>query len=174
MRRLQIIAFVFAASLFIPAARSQKTPLQIPLIDHFEIGRKYFFDVGPPFDYFEIFLVRSAGSRSSVRRISLTPPGDACVSPAQIESASATLDERISNLLGDSNPCSIPEKELRRERKRCKGCLVFSGANVTMGIPYGTRTRVIRADVLDRDMFDAAPKTPEHTSWTMQLLDRLA
>jgi len=174
MRRLQIIAFVFAASLFIPATRSQEKPLQIPPIDHFEIGRQFFFDFGPPFDYFEIFLVRSAGSGSSAKRISLTPPGDACLSPAQIESTSATLEEQISDLFGNSNPCSISEKELRRERKRCKGCLVFSGANVTMRVPCGTRTRLIRADVLDHDMFDAAPKTPEHTSWTMQLLDRLA
>ncbi|HEV1993479.1 MAG TPA: hypothetical protein VGR03_04030 [Candidatus Acidoferrum sp.] len=174
MRCFQITAFFFAASLFIPAARSQKTPLQIPPIDHFEIGRQFFFDFGPPFHYFEIFLVRSADSGSSVKRISLTPPGDACLSPAQIESGSTTLDAQVSDLLGNSNPCSIPEKELRRERKRCKGCLVFSGANVTMRVPCGTRTRLIRADVLDRDMFDAVPNTPEHTSWTMQLLDRLA
>lgn len=33
--------------------------------------------------------------------------------------------------------------------------------------------RVIRADILDKDMFASAPNTPEHTSWTMQLLARL-
>jgi TonB family protein len=42
-----------------------------------------------------------------------------------------------------------------------------------MEVQCGNQTRVIRSDILDRDMFDAAANTPEHTAWTMQLLQRL-
>jgi hypothetical protein len=76
-------------------------------------------------------------------------------------------------LLRQSNPCTIPEKELRREIKRCKHCMVFSGAIVVMQVQCGSRTRLIRADILDKDMFDPASNTPEHTSWTMALLSKL-
>jgi TonB family protein len=42
-----------------------------------------------------------------------------------------------------------------------------------MEVRCGSQTRLIRMDILDRDMFDPAPKTPERTSWTMALLGRL-
>jgi hypothetical protein len=42
-----------------------------------------------------------------------------------------------------------------------------------MRVQCGGQTRIIRADILDRDMFDRHPDTPQHTSWTMQLLQRL-
>jgi TonB family protein len=67
----------------------------------------------------------------------------------------------------------IPEKDLRKELKRCKKCLVFSGADVTMQLQCGIQSHRIRMDILDRDMFDPAPKTPQHTSWTVALLGRL-
>ncbi|MGH9530340.1 MAG: energy transducer TonB [Terriglobales bacterium] len=57
--------------------------------------------------------------------------------------------------------------------KRCKKCLVFSGANIAIQVQCGSQTRIIRSDILDKDMFDPAPNTPEHTSWTMALLARL-
>ena len=57
--------------------------------------------------------------------------------------------------------------------KRCKKCLVFSGANIAMQVQCGSKTRVIRSDILDRDMFDPAANTPEHTSWTMKLLSQM-
>jgi hypothetical protein len=79
----------------------------------------------------------------------------------------------MSDLLGGTNPCSIPEKDLRRELKRCKRCLVFSGADVVMQVTCGGEDRRIRMDILDRDMFDPHPVTPEHTSWTMGILGRL-
>jgi len=37
----------------------------------------------------------------------------------------------------------------------------------------GGETRLIRSDILDRDMFDASAHTPENTAWTMQLLEKL-
>ena len=42
-----------------------------------------------------------------------------------------------------------------------------------MLIQCGERERVIRADVLDRDIFDPKATTPQNTSWTMRLLARL-
>jgi len=116
--------------------------------------------------------VRPASTGSSIERLLLTPSAG-CFQPAKVEVASGSLPETVSHLLGNTNPCSIPEKELRRERKRCKKCLVFSGANVSMHVKCGGQDRLIRADILDRDMFDPAPNTPKNTSWTMQLLDKL-
>jgi hypothetical protein len=143
------------------------------LPNHFEIAVRTFFDFGPPFNYYDLYLVSSAANGASVERISLTPPGNACLVPAKIETVSASLNETIAALLGPTDPCAIPEKDLRRELKRCKKCLVFSGAQVVMQFQCGDHTRLIRSDILDRDMFDPAARTPEHTSWTMQLLARL-
>jgi TonB family protein len=140
----------------------------------FEIGRHFFFDFGPPHDFYELFIVRSSGEKMAVERITLTPTGiDSCIAPTRVDTETAILDKDIAAFLGKTNPCAIPEKELRRELKRCKKCSVFSGANVMMQFVCGAQTRLIRANVLDRDMFDPAPQTPEHTSWTMHLLEQL-
>jgi TonB family protein len=154
-------------------ALSQNRQIVSPQPNQFEIGRRTFFDFGPPFNYYELFIVRPAASRASIDRIIVTPPGNACLAPAKVEIAHASINESPSSLLGSRNLCSIPEKELQRELKRCKNCLVFSGANVVMRVQCGTQTRLIRSDILDRDMFDPAAKTPEHTSSTMRLLKRL-
>jgi len=140
---------------------------------HFVIGRHTFFDFGPPTDFYELFFVRLGENRTAVERITLTPAADACVQPAKVEVADAFVEDSIANLLGNTDPCRIPIKELSRESKRCKKCLVFSGANVAMQTQCQGQTRLIRADILDRDMFDPSPHTPEHTSWTMRLLARL-
>jgi hypothetical protein len=173
MRHMRFFAFILSALLFVPSLAAQKNGVSKPELEHFEVGRHTFFDFGPPFDFYELLLVHSAGPGSVVQRIILTPPGNACFAPAKIETASASLAESVSALLGNTSPCAIPEKELRRELKRCKNCMVFSGANITMRVPCGGQSRLIRSDILDRDMFAAAPNTPEHTSWTMQLLNRL-
>ncbi len=143
------------------------------LPSQFEIGRHTFFDFGPPTDFYELFLVRSGVTGTHIDRITLTPATDECFVPAKLETASASLSGSVESLLGGTNPCAIPEKALHRELKRCKHCLVFSGADVVMQVQCGNQTRLIRSDILDRDMFDPGAKTPEHTSWTMQLLERL-
>ena len=164
---------ICAVLLFCGRALPQDRRSASPLPDQFAIGRHTFFDFGPPNDYYELLLVRPAPNGTSIERILLTPAGDACMQPAKIEAVSASLKDSVATLLGNTNPCTIPEKELRRELKRCKKCLVFSGANVAMQVQCGTQTRVIRSDILDKDMFDPAPNTPQHTSWTMQLLSQL-
>jgi hypothetical protein len=141
--------------------------------NEFVIARHTFVDFGPPLDFYELFIAHSAAKGTSIERISVTPPADVCFAPAKTEVASAALSETPAELLGSTNPCTIPENELRRELKRCKNCSVFSGAKVVMQVQCGTQTRLVRSDILDRDMFDANPKTPEHTSWTMGLLQKL-
>lgn len=144
-----------------------------PVPDRFTIGRHTFIDVGPPNDYYEILLATPSGSGSLVTKITLTPATDICFVPAKIEMVSGSLPSSPRDLLGPVNPCTIPEKELRTERERCKNCLVFSGMNITMQVQCGDQTRILRSKILDKDLFDANPHTPEHTSWTAQLLSRL-
>jgi hypothetical protein len=154
-------------------ALSQKHEITSTQPNQFEIARHTFVDFGPPLDFYEVFIVRPAVSGASIERIMVTPPGNVCVAPAKVEITHASINESPSSLLGPKSLCSIPEKELQRELKRCKNCLVFSGANVVVRVQCGTQTRLIRSDILDKDMFDPAPNTPEHTSSTMRLLKRL-
>ena len=120
-----------------------------------------------------LFVVRPTTSGTAIERITLTPPVDSCTRHAKVEVATASISEPIPTILGATSPCAIPEKELHRELKRCKKCLVFSGANVAMEVRCGNQTRVIRSDILDKDIFDPAANTPEHTAWTMHLLQLL-
>ncbi|HXX46336.1 MAG TPA: energy transducer TonB [Candidatus Acidoferrales bacterium] len=155
------------------SALAQTEVQPTPEPDRFDVGRDTFFDFGPPFNYYEVFIVRPAAAGSSVTRILLTPVVDACFLPAKVEAGSARLEESVSDLLGPINPCEIPEKVLRQEEKRCKNCLVFSGANVSMQVPCGAGSRVIKAKVLEQDWFEKFPNTPKNTQWTMTLLERL-
>jgi TonB family protein len=169
LRRLTLVCL----ALMIGNALAQVKPSDQISPDSFLIAEHFFIDIGPPNDYYTIYSVRSTNDGSAIERISVTPHGDACSQPATVRIATAKIPESIRDLLGPKDPCSIPEKELRKEIKRCKHCLVFSGSKITMQIACGRRTRMIRSDILDRDMFHPAPHTPEHTSWMMHLLTRL-
>jgi hypothetical protein len=170
MQRLIIICAVLLSGL---QALSQKR--EVAAQPHeFVIGRHTFIDVGPPFNFYELFVVQpAAGGGSSIEKFLLTPAGNACFQSAKIETSAASLKDSVTSLLGPENPCAIPEKDLRRELKRCKKCLVFSGAQVAMQVQCGSHVRIIRSDILDKDWFADNPNTPEHTSQTMQLLARL-
>lgn len=137
------------------------------------VARHFFFDFGPPSDFYEIFTVRESGRGAVIEKISLTPAGDRCVQPATIGFASVTRSENVETLLGERNPCSISERKLRKERSRRKKGLVFSGADISFQMACSGKSRTVRAEVLDRDMFDAAAQTPENTSWSMQVMSRL-
>jgi len=163
------LALILASSNIGTSARRPSEPRP----DQFVIGRETFFDFGPPFNYYEIFVVQAEGAATSVVRILLTPAADECYSPAKVEVATVRLDQSISSLLGNTNPCAIPEKKLQREIKRCKHCLAFSGANVTMQVRCGEKIRRIRFKVLEQDWFLAHPNTPENTFWTINLLAQL-
>ena len=163
-----LVALIILA-LSIPAL-PQEQLLSSSQQNQFVIGQHSFIDMGPPFDFYEVFIVRSNGNSTSIERLTITPPGDRCFVPAKVRTASASINQPTSMLLGSMNPCKIPEKALLRERKRCKNCVVFSGADVVMQLPCGNQTRLIRSDILDRDMFDVRTKTPQYTSWTMRLV----
>jgi TonB family protein len=167
------IGITFAVLIMSGSAPAQGRKPDVPLPSQVILARQLFFDFGPPFDYYDLFLIAPAPNGTSVDRISVTPAADECYVPAKVEIAHGSLSESVSVLLGKTNPCAIPDRELRREEKRCKHCLVFSGAHVTMRVECGTGTRLLRTNILDKDMFDAAPHTPQNTSWTMALLDRL-
>lgn len=169
MSKSAILGFIL---LWVVPALARKHEAPAPQPEQFEIGRHSFFDFGPPFDFYEVFLVRPMPTGSSIERVTLTPPGS-CTQPAKVEVAKIAVTESVSDLLNDANPCTIPDKELRRELKRCKNCLVFSGADVAMQIRCGSHDRIIHAQILDKDMFDPSPHTPNHTSWTMRVLTRM-
>lgn len=162
-----------AALILWSVALGQERPASPSGVGTFEIGRRTFFDFGPPFNYYELFIVTPSVAGSSVERITLTPPTNECFGPAKLEVAAASVEESIETLLGSVKPCAIPEKELRRELHRCKKCLVFSGAEVLLRFQCGAQTRLIRSNILDRDWFDPSAKTPQRTLWAAHLLERL-
>jgi|HubBroStandDraft_1064217.scaffolds.fasta_scaffold01638_13 hypothetical protein len=174
-KRLATAVLIGSAMLFVcgPATPRPRKP-QPTQPDRFVIGRRTFFDFGPPFDFYEILSVRpTTGGGTLVERIQVTPAGDVCTQFATVQVQTSLIGESVADLLGRTNPCTIPEKDLSRELKRCGKCLVFSGADIVMQVQCGSQIRRIRMDILDRDMFDSHPVTPEHTSWTMSLLGRL-
>jgi len=65
-----------------------------PAPEQVEIGRHTFFDFGPPFDFYELFIIRSAGNGSSIERITITPAGSKCFAPGKVETQVATISSR--------------------------------------------------------------------------------
>ncbi|MGA9353043.1 MAG: energy transducer TonB [Terriglobales bacterium] len=141
--------------------------------DQFLIARHTFIDVGPPNDFYEIISVHGTSAGTTVEKVTLTPSGDGCIQPPKIEMEASAISDPVRVVLEGRDPCAIPERALRRELKRRKQGLVFSGAEISMHVQCGGKERTIRADVLDRDIFDPNAGTPENTSWTMRLLARL-
>src|SRR5215471_9132995 len=96
---------------------SQKKKESTPQPKQFEIGVFMFFDFGPPFDFYNLYVVRPSENGTELKRFILTPPADICFSSAKLETASATTKKTVAELFGAKNPCGIPEKDLRREAK---------------------------------------------------------
>ncbi len=137
------------------------------------LARHMYFDFGPPFDFYEILSLKDEGSSTRVERILVTPAGNACIQPPTVETNVAKISESLFQVMQGKNPCDIPEKALRRELKRCKHCLHFSGVNITLSVSCRNGDRQIRADILDRDLFDRSAKTPQDTSWTTAVLGQV-
>jgi TonB family protein len=141
--------------------------------DSLVIARDTFWDFGPPFSYYDLIQITETPDGLSLDQVLVTPHGHACLQPATVEERSATLHKTMSELLEGRNPCAIPEKDLHREVKRCKKCLVFSGVYVAMQASCGGTERQLRMDILDRDIYDNRTQTPENTSWSMRVLSEL-
>jgi len=167
---------VLTVAMFLVLARTcvaQKHKNQEPLPSEIVIGRDSFIDVGPPFDYYDLTFLRSEGEKTDILRISLTPPSDACYPRPEMKIFHLGLDETLSHVLEGMNPCTIPEKELKAELKRRNKGLVFSGMNVSIQTECMGGPRVIRADILDRDIFEEHPNTPQYTAWSRVLFEKL-
>jgi hypothetical protein len=170
MRIVTAIGFVFVINCICMA---QKHKNQEPFPAEIVIGRDSFIDIGPPFNYYDLTFLRSDGEKTDVERISLTPPADACYPRAEIAIVHVSLNEPLSSVLQGTNPCTIPEKALKTELKRRNKGSVFSGMNVSIQVECTGGIRVMRADILDRDIFDAHPSTPQYTAWSRTLFDKL-
>jgi len=137
------------------------------------IGRDTFFDFGPPFHYLDLYVVRPTDAGSTIERISLTPEANRCYAPAKTEYVEKSSSLFMEEILFGKDPCKIPEKKLRKETKKQRKGMGFSGANMVLRVKCGAQIRTLRTGVGDKDWFDAKPDTPKNTSWTMQLLGEL-
>ena len=82
-----------------------------PIPDRFVIGRDTFFDFGPPFHYVELLVANPSGDGTSIERVILAA-GYKCTLPPKIEVAKATLKQSVADILGATNPCRFPAKDL--------------------------------------------------------------
>jgi len=155
------------------ACLGQSRKAEQPLPSEIAVGRDSFIDIGPPFNYYDLTILRQSGEKTEVVRVSLTPPADTCYPRVEIQVAHATLNEPFVAAIGRKNPCAIPERKLKSERKRRKQGTVFSGMNLAMQVRCVDNIRILRAGVLDRDIFDEHPQTPEHTAWAYKLISKL-
>lgn len=170
---MRIVSAIAVFSIFTGACVAQKHKNLEPIPTEIVIGRDSFIDVGPPFNYYDLTFLHSDGEKTDVERISLTPPSDTCYPRAEIRVIHLSLDESLSHVLEGKNPCTIPEKQLKAELKRRTHGSVFSGMNVSIQVQCKGGTRVIRADILDKDIFGEHPNTPQYTAWSRSLFDKL-
>ena len=122
---MRTLVMVGALLLLLPFALGREHHPSAPEPNGFVVARVTHFDFGPPFNYYELYLVQTAATGTSIERITLTPPGGSCMQPAKVEDKTAIVNQSLQSLLVERNPCSIPEKDIHRELKRCKHCLVF-------------------------------------------------
>ena len=139
----------------------------------FAVGVDTFFDFGPPFHYYEIFVATPLQEGTKIGKFTLTPPADKCYAPAKVEYLENVTTLSTKDLLAGVDACSISEKALKSEQKRKHKELNFSGATISLQISCGGATRTIQTRVLERDWFLAHPGTPKNTSWTLTLLQKL-
>jgi TonB family protein len=166
-RFLCVCVFAFAAY---PSFSQSPAPDRL---QELVIGRDTFFDFGPPFHYLDVYVVRRTDAGSTIERISLTPEANKCYAPAKMQYVEKSSSLSIEEILLGKDPCQIPEKKLRKEAKKQRRGMGFSGANMVLQVKCGTQIRTLRTGVGDKDWFDKKPDTPESTSWTMQLLGNL-
>ena len=153
------------------ACAAQTGSVSMP--DSVVIARDTFWDIGPPFNFYDLIQITKTVDGLAVDQVLVTPHGQVCWQPATVEERSVILHKTMSDLLEGRNPCAIPEKDLHREKRRCKKCLVFSGVHVVMQASCGGTDRQLGMDILDRDIYDRRTQTPENTSWSMRVLSEL-
>jgi len=166
-------SFQIAAIVLLLCGISEAQSGNVGMPDSIVIARNTFWDFGPPFDYYDLIQIKNDAQGLALDQVLVTPSGGSCMQPAIVEERAVILHKTMADVLQGRNPCSIPEKELHRELRRCKKCLSNSGVNVTMQVSCGGTDRKLRMDILDRDIYDRRTQTPANTSWTMSLLSHL-
>jgi TonB family protein len=156
----------------VATAAGQEAPKPIEAAG-FVMGVDTYFDFGPPFHYYEIFVVTPAAEGTKVEKFTLTPPAHKCYAPEKTEYVEKTTTLSVKELLADVDPCRISDKDLKKGQKRRKKGLNYSGANISLQVSCAGATRTIATRVLEHDWFPAHPSTPANTGWTMQLLEKL-
>ena len=156
-------------SLILPLARAQTSSFP-----HREVtlAETDFIDIGPPFDYYNLYRMTATVNGTDVERVSITPSAGSCALPTT-EVKSTHVPQSLSEMFAPKDPCTISNKAAQKEAKRCKHCPVFSGVHVSVQLACGTSTRAIRYEILDRDLFEEKPNTPGATSRTLNLLASL-
>lgn len=137
----------------------------------FVLGVNTFFDFGPPFDYYEIFIVIPIAQGSRVEKFTLTPVAHKCYAPSKPEYVENTTSLSVEELLARVDPCAIRKKDLKKEAKRKE--TNFSGANISLQMTCGGRFRTMEMRVLERDWFLTHPGTPKNSDWTMGVLEKV-
>src|SRR5258708_12445388 len=75
-----LVGLVFCSSL----AAQNHSKLQVPLPEQFEIGAHTYFDVGPPFDFYQLYLVRPSNPATTLQSPIFTPSRPQYVPPPQL------------------------------------------------------------------------------------------
>jgi hypothetical protein len=177
MRQRSLLTVLFCLALtsesLLAQSKSSNSSAPLPIPKEVIIGKTTFIDIGPPFDFYSVYRLTSSKSGTDVEKITVTPPDDACFSSGSATITHAHLEQSLEDLFHHKNLCAIPEKELHREAKRCKICLTFSGMHVTARVQCNGKTRDVRYEILDRDIFEVQPKMPPQTANTSALISTL-
>lgn len=171
MPRLLTLSCLFLLGSQLVISESPKKPQGA--IDEFFVGRHSSFDFGPPFHYYEIYIVHASGKGSSIQRITLTPAVGECVEPAQVETSVGSLALSLPQLLENADLCAVPKRDLKLEKKRREKYVNYTGAVVTVEVQCGEKRKVVDPDVFDRNFLETTTRTMQQTSWKLRLLSRL-
>ena len=163
-------ACILGLLLSVGRAASAQDAAKAVEISRFVVGVDTYFDFGPPFDYYEIFIAVPIQQGTKVEKFTLTPLAHKCYAPEKTEYVENVTTLSAKKLLLGVDPCKISEKDLQREQRRKHKELNFSGANISLQVSCGGKERTIQASVLERDWFLSHPDTPKNTSWTLELL----
>jgi len=166
------IRTVFILSCLCVSVLAQKRTEPIPFPDQFVVGHYTYFDNGPAI-FEEIYIIRTTEHGNSIEKITMSPSHSSCWQPPTLESSTATTTEPIEELLQHKNPCTIPEKELTKKKKKCKHCQAYSFATTAMQVKCGTKTQLIPSFIYEDYWFDKSFKAPEITAWSMELVNHL-
>ncbi len=136
------------------------------------VGNASYFDFGPPFSFYNVYVLRPDGQNTSIDLLSLTPPANQCNAQTTFEHSQVVAHKTLASLL-EHDPCTITDKQILKESKRKRG-LQFSGAVLSMRLSCSGKERIIPMQFLEEDLFSDRPNPPKGVSWAMSLMERLA